>query len=246
MPQVYLVNPRKRGAARRKSSRKASPAQRAARARFAAMARARSAAPKRKRARVRKNPVAASPARRSHRRTVKRAMVRRNPMARSGSLMKNVTTALSDAVVAGAGGIGVDLAMGQALKFLPDSAKSRSTLDGGVNWMYYGSKAALAIAIGIVGTKYTTGKTRELIGKGVHGSLGIQAYEIMRASLPAELLTLGYYAPAAVSQNAGMQGSMPTGQNTARLGYYAKPRMVSGMAGSAGGQIGSQMTMANA
>lgn len=246
MPQVYLVNPRKRTRARRKASaarRKASPAQLAARARFAAMARARSAAPKRRRARsrVRANP-APTRARRSHRKAVHRS-IRRNPISR-GSLTKIVTQSLTDAAIAGAGGVAIDIAMAQALKVLPESARSRSTLEGNINWLYYGSKAALAIAAGIVGTKYTHGKTRELIAKGVQGSLGIQAYEIIRATMPADLIQMAYYAPAVVAQNAGRlgNGSQPTGQNTARLAYYARPRAV-GMSGSAGGQIGSQMSM---
>ncbi len=261
MPQVFMVNPAKRkrrAGARRKSSRKASPAQRAARARFAAMARARSSAPKRRRS-IKRNPA---PALAGHRRRVRRISgvrrVRRNPSG-GGSLslngiLRQAKADVVDAAIGAAGAVGVDMLMGQAIKYLPDSAISRYTAEGKINFMYYLAKAGIAVGAGVVGAKFTSGSTRRYVAQGVKGSFTVMAYELARASLPADMIALGYYQPQAISA----AGQQPTGRSRA-MGFYpqgvnnvsmmprrpalSRPTSMAqpvSMAGSAGGQIGSQ------
>lgn len=143
--------------ARRKSSRKASPAQRAARARFAAMSRARSGGSKR---RSRRRPaLAANPAPRRRRRTSARRVarrsgrrVRRNPINLGGS-MRSVVPMLKRASVGAGGAIVNDVAFGYAAPFLPDSLKSPIAAGGGINFMYHGAKLGMAVLMGVVAKK---------------------------------------------------------------------------------------------
>lgn len=240
MQQLYLANPRKRKrrAKARKSSRKASPAQLRARARFAAMARSRSrkrrassAAPARRR-RVRRNPIGANPAVRRHRRRVARTArrssrrVRRNPIAIRGLLNQAIGYA-KDAAFGAAGAVAIDVAMAQTLKVLPDtfSAKvaSRTTLEGGVNWGYYAVKSGLAVAVGALAGAFLPGRMKRAVAVGVQGSFMVQGYEIARAVMPADMVTLAYYSPAAVQAVSG-PGNVPVGQARS-LSYYPGGRL---------------------
>lgn len=220
---IEVVNPsrRKRRKSGARSKRKASPAQRAARARFAAMARARSGGG-RKRRRSHAVSVAANPSRRRRRSAVSRVRsavrrrFRRNPVS-IRSMTSGILPAVTNAFVAAGGGIALDVAMGQALKVLPESVRSRSTLEGGINWGYYGVKGALAVAFGVLGRRLpVVGKYAPRMAE---GSLTIQAYEITRALMPADVLALGYYQPATVSSIPGNR--VPTRAGAASLGFYA-------------------------
>lgn len=200
--QAYIVNPsaRKR---RRKSSKKASPAQLRARAKFAAMARARAKHRRPARRRAHTATVLANPAPRRRRRHVSVAnrhhsrRIRRNPIS-VRSLTHSALGMVKEAAIGGAGAIGVDLIMGQAIKYLPDTMTSRYTTDGTVNWSYYAAKTGLALAAAFAGGKMLPAKARSYVMQAAQGSLIVQAYEIERSLLPAEL-TLGYYNPARVA-----------------------------------------------
>ncbi len=212
--QLYLVNPSKRRkAAKKRRSGTPSAAQKRARAKFAAMARARSHAAKRPARRRRAVAVLSNPAPRRRRASAvarrSSRRVRRNPISTRGlsfnSILKTAVSEVTQAAVGGAGAIGVDMAMGQALKVLPDSMKSRITLDGGVNWGYYAAKGGIALALGIVGRMMAPPKLRPYLSQAAQGSLVVQAYEIERMMLPPEM-TLGFYSPARIASARRMNG----------------------------------------
>lgn len=202
MGVVYAVNPSRRKK-RAKSRRKASPAQLAARKRFAAMARARSSTPKRRRSRravaVLSNPA---PRRRRVRRSsaVARRRIRRNPVSMGSmkSTFRNLSGMVMNAAVGGAGAIAIDITMAQAIKALPVSMASRYTAEGGINFGYFAAKSAIAVGLGMLAGAVVPSRMRQYVNQAVEGSLTVQAYEIERALLPAEL-TLGYYNPGRVA-----------------------------------------------
>ncbi len=205
MSQVLLVgNPIKRKrktAAKRKSTRKASPAQLRARAKFAAMARARAgktkrrASPKRKSrtstAVTRSNPIVAkrrSPKRRTH---VAKRRTRRNPISGRG-ITAMLVPALKQAGLGAAGAIGVDVAFGFVQSYLPAGVQSPTDATGGVNYAYYAAKgaAAFAIAMGV----------RKLVGgnKAAHvlnGSLTVTLHDMAKGLMGtyAPSMTMGQY-----------------------------------------------------
>lgn len=117
---------------------------------------------------------------------------------------------LGRAAVGAGGALAVDAIMGQAARFLPPSLSARYTAAGGMNIGYYGTKLAIALALGIGGAKFAPGRFKATAARMAEGSLTVQAYEIGRALLPAAV-TLGYYNPARIVANpqlAGMRGGV--------------------------------------
>lgn len=200
MAEMLLINPR-----RRKAKRKgASPAQRAARAKFAAMARARRKNPAKSVAarRRRKNPILSAVRTRARRRS--------NPI-RMGGMMGGYMTMIQAAFVQGAGAVAFDVAHGQIARFLPDSLK-RTPGSVGVGDAV---KAVITAALG----KLLAKPTRGLSLKAAQGSLTVQAHGIIASMVPSTL-ALGYAAPGRV-----IQGNSRVGPNV-RSGYvgaYAPP-----------------------
>jgi len=209
MAEMLLINPRKR----RKSRKAASPAQRRARAKFAAMARGRRrnliesrvANPKRRRTR-RRNPISTMRTRqavRSNPRRVSRR--RRNPItlrSTTNLLMKQV----QDAIIGAGGALGMDFAMAQLGPMLP------ATLQTGM-----AAKAVKAVATVVLGQALRK-ITRGLSTKAALGALTVQAHGVISEMLPPGVL--GFYSPAPVIPGVQRVGPIRKGVNA-----YTRPGM---------------------
>lgn len=226
MAEMLLINPRRRRKAKRKT---ASPAQRAARAKFAAMARAR-----------RKNPAASVAARRRRKNPIlsavrSRTRRRSNPI-RMGGMMSGYMGMIQAAFVQGAGAVAFDVAHGQIARFLPDSLK-RTPGSVGVGDAV---KAVITAALG----KLLAKPTRGLSLKAAQGSLTVQAHGIIASMVPSTL-ALGYAAPGRVIQGnsrvgpnvrSGYVGAYTPPGVTPMLNAYTRPgatQLLSGSRGSA-------------
>jgi hypothetical protein len=186
-------------------------------------------APSKRRARRRSATITvrSNPRRRRARRSARRSY-RRNPVSVAGirATLPGITSAATRALSGAAGAVVVDMAMGQAAKVLPANLTSRYNAAGGINWLYYASKAAIAIGLGVAGQRLLPGRMKTFAARGAEGSLTVQAYEILRAVIPADMINLGYYNPATVT-GRGMNGLRRVG----RVGKYLTPG-VAGMRAS--------------
>jgi hypothetical protein len=191
MAQMLLINPAKRRTVKRSAAKKRrknpSPAQRAARAKFAAMSRARSANPARKRARRRRNPVAVAVRRRrnpigvSMARKMTRSYRRRNPIGMGGSLFnfRSYFATMKDAAVMGAGAVAMDVGYSYINRMLPAMLqRTPGSVTAGD-----AVKAVLTVMIGRLLAK----PTRGLSQKAAMGALTVQAYNITASMLPASM-----------------------------------------------------------
>ena len=193
MQELLLVNPAKR----RKSRKAASPAQRRARAAFAAASRARRKNPSKRRASRRsvarpaarrRNPIMAR-ARRSSR--------RRNPIAMRG-VMNTGFDMLKNAAIGGAGGIATDYLFTQYVQpQLPASLLAPIP--------YAGVKAVATVALGIIGKKFAG----SIALKAAEGALTKQAYDFIKGQLPVATQAqlggmgrVGYLSPTAIMAGA--------------------------------------------
>ena len=228
MAEMLLINPGHRP--KKRKTKRASPAQRAARAKFAAMARAR-----------RKNPAKSVAARRRRRSNPILSAVRSRTRRRSnpiklGGMMGGYMTMIQAAFVQGAGAVAFDVAHGQIARFLPDSLK-RTPGSVGVGDAV---KAVITAALG----KLLAKPTRGLSLKAAQGSLTVQAHGIIASMVPATL-TLGYAAPGRVIQGnsrvgpnvrSGYVGAYTPPGATPMLNAYTRPgatQLLSGSRGSA-------------
>ena len=206
MAEMLLINPRKRGtrkAAKRRVVRRRNP--------VTAMVR-------RKR-----NPLAAMRRRRNP-----VAVARRNPLARmrrrmrnpiGGGMMGNYMTQIREAVIGGAGALGMDLVYGQINSFLPAALKRVPGSIGAGDAV----KAVITVALGGLLSK----PTRGLSDKAAKASLTIQAYDIMKSFVPSSM-TIGYASPALIAQGTNRVGPIRRGMNaytngTPLLNAYMSP-----------------------
>jgi len=185
MPELLLLNPKRRRGAGRKRRKTPSAAQRRARAAFAAMSRARSrvgrsANPKRRRratAKRRRNPISY----RSAARRVSYRRRRRNPSLRSigGSVMnfRSYIPVLKDAAVMGAGAIAIDYAFSFINQYLPASMRKVSGKVGAGDAV----KALLTVALGFAASSATKGLSK----RAAMGSLVVQMRDLMLTLVPA-------------------------------------------------------------
>ena len=205
MAEMLLINPRKRGtrkATKRRVVRRKNP--------VTAMVR-------RKR-----NPLAAMRRRRNP-----LAAARRNPLARMrrrmrnpiGGMMGNYMTQIREAVIGGAGALGMDLVYGQINSFLPAALKRVPGSIGAGDAV----KAVITVALGGLLSK----PTRGLSDKAAKASLTIQAYDIMKSFVPSGM-TIGYASPALIAQGTNRVGPIRRGMNaytngTPLLNAYMSP-----------------------
>lgn len=190
--------------------------------------------------------------RRSRRRSSVRSLrrrYRRNPIS-SGALRLSLASVLDvakRAAVGGAGAVLTDIAYAQALSLAPDNVKaaigSRYSDTGGANFMYYGAKLGLAVAIGVAGAKFLPGSLKRHAAQATEGALTVGAYEIIRLMMPASVALaaytarpsmgrlgrLGYMNPAAVAANPAERTL-----NARNLSAYTGARRLSGMRGMRG------------
>ena len=202
---MLLINPRKRGtrkATKRRVVRRRNP--------VTAMVRRR------------RNPLAAMRRRRNP-----LAAARRNPLARMrrrmrnpiGGVMGNYMTQIREAVIGGAGALGMDLVYGQINSFLPAALKRVPGSIGAGDAV----KAVITVALGGLLSK----PTRGLSDKAARASLTIQAYDIMKSFIPSSM-TIGYASPALIAQGTNRVGPIRRGMNaytngTPLLNAYMSP-----------------------
>ena len=205
MAEMLLINPRKRGtrkATKRRVVRRKNP--------VTAMVRRR------------RNPLAAMRRRRNP-----LAAARRNPLARMrrrmrnpiGGMMGNYMTQIREAVIGGAGALGMDLVYGQINSFLPAALKRVPGSIGAGDAV----KAVITVALGGLLSK----PTRGLSDKAARASLTIQAYDIMKSFVPGGM-TIGYASPALIAQGTNRVGPIRRGMNaytngTPLLNAYMSP-----------------------
>jgi hypothetical protein len=182
----------------------------------------------------RKNPVTAMVRRRRNplaamrRRRNPLAAARRNPLARmrarrrnpiGGAMMGNYMTQIREAVIGGAGALGMDLVYGQINSFLPAALKRVPGSIGAGDAV----KAVITVALGGLLSK----PTRGLSDKAARASLTIQAYDIMKSFVPGGM-TIGYASPALIAQGTNRVGPIRRGMNaytngTPLLNAYMSP-----------------------
>lgn len=205
MAEMLLINPRKRGtrkATKRRVVRRRNPV---------------TAMVKRRR-----NPLAAMRRRRNP-----LTAARRNPLARMrsrmrnpiGGMMGNYMTSIREAVIGGAGALGMDLVYGQINSFLPAALKRVPGSIGAGDAV----KAVITVALGGLLSK----PTRGLSDKAAKASLTIQAYDIMKSFVPSGM-TIGYASPALIAQGTNRVGPIRRGMNaytngTPLLNAYMSP-----------------------
>ena len=200
MAEMLLINPRKRG------TRKSNPKRRVMR---------RKPNPVTAMVRRKRNPLAAMRRRRNPLARMRRRM--RNPIG--GGMMGNYMTQIREAVIGGAGALGMDLVYGQINSFLPAALKRVPGSIGAGDAV----KAVITVALGGLLSK----PTRGLSDKAAKASLTIQAYDIMKSFVPSSM-TIGYASPALIAQGTNRVGPIRRGMNaytngTPLLNAYMTP-----------------------
>jgi len=175
MPELLLVNPRRRRRKSKTSSRR--------------RVRARAKSPRRHRRRA-----VAKISRR--RRTVRlsnprRRRYKRNPSFRG--LAGGVVPTLKAGAIGAVGALGTDLAYGYASKWLPTSMQTGMAANA--------AKLVLAILVGAIGNKVLKGKGKDL----AIGAVTVQLHDLAKAQLQAAMpsLPLGQYLPMGAYFGAG-------------------------------------------
>lgn len=214
MPEMLLINPRKRRAAK-STKRRASPR------------RAKRAAPRRRRnpinsiaSRVRRAPVRrarrANPIRNLRRR-------RRNPISLGGSA-KSYMSAIKDALIGAGGAIAVDVGFAKLSPMLPASLQVVKGAPGAGD--------AIKAVVTIIAGKMLSKATRGLSVKAAQGALTVQAHNIVSGLLPASMQVngMGYYSPAQIASMTNRVGPIRRGMNayvspgqTQLLNAYTQP-----------------------
>ena len=187
MPEILLVNPRKRKKARRKKTvakKRRSAKQKAATRKLVAFNRRRKnpVARKRRRATTRKKPV------RRRRPSARRAPVRRRRRARGRNpqriTARNIQNQLMDAGTGAVGALGLDVIQG----YLPIPANLKAGLVG------TGVKALLAIGMGVVASNFKIIRG-PVANKMVNGALTVVLHDELKKQVAvfAPGLQLGEY-----------------------------------------------------
>ena len=207
MAEMLLINPKKRRrnpAAKRRVVRRKNPV---------------TAMVHRKR-----NPLAAMRRRRNPLARVRRRM--RNPIG--GAMMGGYMGQIREAVMGGAGALGMDLVYGQINSFLPAALKRTPGVIGAGDAV----KAVVTVALGGLLNKATRGFS----AKAAKASLTIQAYDIMKSFVPGTM-TIGYASPALIAQGTNRVQPIRRGMNaytsgTPLLNAYMKPGSTAMLSGS--------------
>jgi len=127
---------------------------------------------------------------------------RHNPIM--GSMGGSYMTMIREALMGGAGAIGIDLLFGQVNKYLPASMQKQAGSIGAGDAI----KAIATVFIGHMLNKPTKGFSR----KAAMSSLTVQAYEIMKGFVPATM-PLGYASPAMITMGTNRVGPIRRGMN---------------------------------
>lgn len=149
----------------------------------------------------RKNPLTAMVRRKRNPLTtmVKR---KRNPIG--GAMTGNYMAQIREAVMGGAGALGMDLVYGQINSFLPTALKRVPGSVGAGDAV----RAVVTVALGGLLNKATRGFS----AKAAKASLTIQAYDIMKSFVPSSM-PLGYASPALIAQGTNRVQPIRRGMN---------------------------------
>ncbi len=237
MSQLLLLNPKRRRKAaaskKRRSGKRRSAAQVAATRRLVALNKGIRRNPTAKKRRRKSTAVAAAP-RRTARRSGRRSAARSFSVAKAYS-MNNIVPMLKSAAVGGAGAVVNDMAYAQAGRILPASVMSPVNADGSTNWLYFGGKAAMAIAIGTLGRKVpVVGKFAPRMAE---GALDVLAYQVLRGVaaqvLPASI-QLAAYNPVPLMSPRRLSGNRLAAYvpNARQLGAYVSSNVAPIRAGT--------------
>lgn len=208
MQELLIVNPSKRPSKRRKSTKAASPAQKRARAAFAARSRARSGTKTAKRRTRRAAPalsVMSNPRRRRHvAKASKRASRRRsNPLSMT-SVIKKPMAMLTPALTGALGAIAVNTILSK----LPIPASMNT------GKMKYVTQGVAAIALAMIASK--VGVKGAMAAQMAEGSLTVTLHDAIKdiaSGFGMNLSGMGYYLPGvgagrAVPSRAANPGQM--------------------------------------
>lgn len=171
--ELMVVNPRKRTRAKRK----ANPARR----------------------KHHHHAHARNPIRRRAKSKLHRIRRRRNPASRGGERAE-ITQSIKDALLGGAGSVGVDALMGQIRANLPASVQS--------GYEYSAVKAAITIALGILAKKFMGPRALKL----AEGALTVQAAMLITSFVPSTM-TMGGRSRI-LGPAGGMRGMVTGGSMT--------------------------------
>lgn len=233
MSELLLIgNPAKRRrtkATKRRSTKKASPAQLRARAKFAAMARSRSKTAKRRSparksravsSTTRSNPIMAkrrAPKRKSAARRTSRR-VRRNPISGRG-VSAALMPALKSAALGAAGAIGVDAVYGFAQSYLPLSMQTPNDATGNTNYGYYAAKGAAAFGVAMALKKVIGANKAASV---LQGSLTVTLHDLAKGFVTANIpsMTMAKYTGIAPQNLRSMPGGRVVNLPNAGLNQY--------------------------
>lgn len=242
MSTLWTINPKKRRKAGRSGKKRRSAKQRAATRRLVAMNRGGFASNPRRRRRGRKS---AKATRKYTRRASSRKSVRRSRRRGRSSAMKfntgNAVSLLKSGAIGGAGAVLIDVGMGQISRFLPAALAAPADAAGNIQYGYFGTKAALAIALGTYGGKFLP---RGIAEKMAEGSLTVLAYSFIRPFVPAGL-ALGYFNPAP-TMKPGVRGAgayVAGAGAYERLGAYERTAVRSSGMNARGGRAANVLQM---
>lgn len=188
MEELLIVNPSRRPSKRRKNP---SPAQKRARAAFAAMARARSKNPAKRRSASKRR---TSAKRRSNPVTISRVTRRRNPISLTGSFNKPMAM-IAPALTGALGAVAVNTALSKLpLPAVLMTGKTR-----------YLTQGVAAVLLGVIAQK--VGMKGATASRMAEGALTVTLHDAIKevaAGMGMSLGGMGYYLPG-----LGARGAMP-------------------------------------
>jgi hypothetical protein len=195
MAEMLLINPRRRKAARKATSKR--------RVRRASTARRRNPIAAVARVMRRRNPIGMM-----KRRVMRR---RRNPIGMGGRLgMASVVGMVREGLMSGVGAVAFGIVHGQIAKFLPAALR---VVPGKI-----GAGDAVKALITVVLGQALSGVTRGYSKKAAAASLTVQMHDLVKGFVPAALPLggvggLGYASPAGIAMGTNRVGPIRRGMN---------------------------------
>jgi hypothetical protein len=108
--------------------------------------------------------------------------------------MGGIVGMLKSGALGAGGALAIDFAMGNLP--LPATMVTRNNADGSTNYLYFGSKVALAVALGMIGKRFLGAKAATM----AEGAMVVNLYDLFRTLMPASV-KLGYFTPAPIARN---------------------------------------------
>jgi hypothetical protein len=195
MAEMLLINPRRRKAARKATSKR--------RVRRASARRRNPIAAMTRRVMRRRNPIGAMMNRRVMRR-------RRNPIGMGRMGMASVVGMVREGLMSGVGAVAFGIVHGQIAKFLPVALR---VVPGRI-----GAGDAVKALITVVLGQALSGVTRGYSKKAAAASLTVQMHDLVKGFVPATLPLggvggLGYMSPAGIAMGTNRVGPIRRGMN---------------------------------